>query len=114
MWVDLTEPSESEAAVLDQLGLPELVLEDMRDDRHLPKLERVEDALSLTVHGLDVRRLEEELRTVELDCAVRSDLLVTYHDGGADLGRRRRRRASTTAGSASTVRSCCCTASWTS
>ena len=81
VWVDLAAPDAAEAAVLDRLGLPELVMEDMREDRHMPKLERVEEALSLTVHGLDVRTLDEELRTVELDCALRVDLLVTYHEG---------------------------------
>lgn len=82
VWIDLTAPDEAEAAVLDRLDLPQLVLEDMRDDRHMPKLERVDGTLSLTVHGLDVRTLDEELRTVELDCTVHTDLLVTYHDGG--------------------------------
>lgn len=81
VWIDLADPTAAEAAVLDTLGLPELVLEDMRDDRHLPRLERVEGAVSLTVHGLDVEHLTEELRTVELDCAVQEDLLVTHHHG---------------------------------
>lgn len=82
VWVDLTEESSAEeAAVLDELRLPDLVIEDMRDDRHLPKVELVGDTLSLTVHGLDLRTLEQELTTLELDCALQQDLLVTYHEG---------------------------------
>ena len=80
LWIDLAAPDATEAAVLDRLDLPELMLEDMREDRHMPKLERAGEVLSLTVHGLDVRTLEEELRTTELDCVVRVDLLVTYHE----------------------------------
>lgn len=80
VWVDLAGSTAAEAALLEELGLPALVVEDMRDDRHLPKAELVGDTLSLTVHGLDVRNLDVELTTVELDCALREDLLVTYHD----------------------------------
>lgn len=79
IWVDLAEPTDDEAALLDQLGLPALVVEDMREDRHLPKVEQLEGTLSLTVHGLDIDSLDDEMVTVELDCAMRSDLLVTYH-----------------------------------
>ncbi len=86
VWVDLAEASlaeasDEEAALLHELRLPALVVEDMREDRHLPKVELVGDTLSLTVHGLDLRTLEQELTTVELDCALQADLLVTYHDG---------------------------------
>lgn len=82
VWVDVAaEGVTQETALLDQLRLPDLVIEDMRDDRHLPKVELVGNTLSLTVHGLDLRTLERELTTVELDCALQEDLLVTYHDG---------------------------------
>lgn len=80
VWVDLDRPSAVERAVLDRLELPALVVEDMRDDRHLPKVEVVEHTLSLTVHGLDVGSLGDEMLTVELDCAMRPGLLVTYHE----------------------------------
>lgn len=82
VWVDIAGPDAADGAALDVLGLPALVVEDMREDAHHPKIERAGDTLSLVVHGLDVRRLEDELRTVELDVALRDDLLVTYHDEG--------------------------------
>lgn len=82
VWVDLAEDGSAQVTeLLDELQLPALVIEDMRDDRHLPKVELVGDTLSLTVHGLDVRTLDQELTTIELDCALQEDLLVTYHDG---------------------------------
>jgi magnesium transporter len=82
VWVDLTAADLADTSLLYDLGLPDLVVEDMRDDRHLPKVEHVGELLSLTVHGLDVRSLEDEPRTLELDCALTADLLVTWHDGG--------------------------------
>ncbi len=82
VWLDLSGADPEDAALLDHLGLPELVVEDMRDDRHLPKVERAGATLSLTVHGLDVASLEGEPRTLELDCALTTDLLVTWHDPG--------------------------------
>lgn len=80
VWIDFSGADADEAAVLDALGLPALVVEDMREDRHLPKVATVAGTLSLTVHGLDVASLEGEPRTLELDCAVTGDLLVTWHD----------------------------------
>ncbi len=82
VWIDLSGPSQDDAAFLDELGLPELVIEDMRDDRHLPKVDKTGDTLSLTVHGLDVASLQDEPRTLELDCALTAELLVTWHDPG--------------------------------
>ena len=80
VWIDVVDPEPADAAALDELGLPTLVVEDMREDRHLPKVETVSSTLSLTVHGLDVASLESEPRTLELDCALTRDLLVTWHD----------------------------------
>lgn len=80
VWVDLAAADASDAVILEELGLPALVVEDMLEDRHLPKVETVGQTLSLTVHGLDVASLEGEARTLELDCAMTEDLLVTWHD----------------------------------
>ena len=80
LWVDLQEPTPDEAAILHRLGLPELVVEDMLEDRHLPKVEVIRGVLSLTVHGLDVSSLGDEPGTSELDVGMRTDLLVTHHE----------------------------------
>lgn len=78
-WVDVAEPGPAEDAVLEHLGVHPLAIEDMREDSHLPKLEAYGDELSLTVHGLHVDQVAEEVATVELDLSMRPWMLVSYH-----------------------------------
>lgn len=92
-WLDLSCPTHDEAAVLEQIGLHPLIIEDMRDDRHLPKVDVVDDQLNLTVHGLRIGRRDSmqphdvdskvrpaQLQTNELDIALVGRFLVTYHE----------------------------------
>lgn len=91
-WVDISHASGPEADVLDRLGVHPLIIEDMRDDRHLPKVEVIGDQVSLTVHGLhiggatradtadDTTDVEDELTTSELDIALVDRFLITYHE----------------------------------
>lgn len=78
-WVDLAAPEPQEEAVLDRLEVHPMAIEDMREDRHLPKLEAYGDELSLTVHGLWIDHMEQEVDTAELDVSMRPWLLVTFH-----------------------------------
>ncbi|MDX1621469.1 MAG: magnesium/cobalt transporter CorA [Nitriliruptorales bacterium] len=82
VWVDLAAPSADETTILvdPRLGLDPLVVEDMRDDRHLPKLDVLADQLSLTLHGIRLAQADIEVDTAELDIALKRDLLVTYHE----------------------------------
>ena len=80
-WVDVPVLDPADRAPLRSLGLPELAIEDLIDDRHQPKVDRVGDVVVLVVHGLDLDTLGDELRTVELDVVVADRLLVTCHDG---------------------------------
>lgn len=80
-WVDVPELDPADREPLRSLGLPELAVEDLIDDRHQPKVDRVGDVVVLVVHGLDLDTLGDELRTVELDLVVAERLLVTCHDG---------------------------------
>lgn len=82
VWIDLSAPTPEEAAILshDRIDLDPLTIEDMREDRHLPKLEELGDCLSLTVHGLALETAAVELGTHELDIALKEGLLVTYHE----------------------------------
>ncbi|MDX1658164.1 MAG: magnesium/cobalt transporter CorA [Nitriliruptorales bacterium] len=82
LWVDVATPSDEESALLThpRLGLDPAVIEDMRDDRHLPKLDVLDDQLSLTIHGVKLEQAALEVDTVELDVALKRDLLVTYHE----------------------------------
>lgn len=79
LWIDLSAPDAAEDALLDRLDVHPMVVEDMREDRHLPKLEVHGDELALTVHGLRIDHMAEEVATVELDISLRGRVLVTYH-----------------------------------
>lgn len=80
LWVDLAAPTDEEERVLDELGIHPLTVEDMRDDRHLPKSEAFGQMLALTVHGIHLEAADVEIATVELDLAVTRDLVVTFHE----------------------------------
>lgn len=80
LWVDITEPEEHEKQALEVLGVHPLAIEDMSEDRHLPKLEVYhEQELSLTVHSLWIDHAAEEVETIELDISMRPGVLITYH-----------------------------------
>lgn len=91
-WVDVSSPTHQEAQILDLIGLHPLIVEDMRDDSHLPKVEVVGEQLILVVHGLPIsdndRSLADSGRTAmqfathELDVAMADRFLVTYHEDG--------------------------------
>lgn len=85
LWFDLSAPTDDEADLLPELGLHPLVVEDMRDDRHLPKVEVIDGQLSLTVHGLRIGDRDDgdpadEVATTELDIALVGRFLVTWHE----------------------------------
>ena len=98
VWVDLSEPTAEEAAILESasLSLDPLTIEDMRDDRHMPKVDIHPEELSLTVHGVALAAADQELDTLELDIAVKPGLLVSYHEqelaAVTEVGRRLDRR----------------------
>lgn len=79
LWIDISAPDAAEDELLDRLDVHPMVVEDMREDRHLPKLEVHGDELALTVHGLRIDRMAEEVDTVELDISLRRGVLLTYH-----------------------------------
>jgi magnesium transporter len=81
VWVDLAAPTDAEEGILVELGIHPLVIEDMREDQHLPKLDVFGDELALTVHGLAIDAASDDVTTVELDIVLRADLLVTFHEG---------------------------------
>lgn len=81
LWVDLDAPTDEEETILHELGLHAMAIEDMREDRHLPKLEAYTGGeIALVAHGLRVDTAAEELQTVEIDVWLERDLLVTFHE----------------------------------
>lgn len=79
-WVDVSRPTTSEEQVLVQLGVHALIEEDMREDRHLPKVELSGDQLLMVVHALRVDEDgDQEVATSEIDVLMGPRLLVTWH-----------------------------------
>ncbi len=81
VWIDLGEATDDEVEVLEhpEVALEPMIVEDFVDDRHLPKVEVVGDWLSLTVHGIRLEQAGVEIDTFELDVAMRTDMLITFH-----------------------------------
>jgi magnesium transporter len=82
VWIDLAGSTQEESDLLhdERLALDPLVVEDMLEDRHLPKVEAYGDQIGLTVHGLSLEEMDE-VTTMELDVAIKERLLVTFHVG---------------------------------
>ncbi|GEM_PF-596367 len=80
-WVDIEIGEESEAvlALGERLGFDPLTVRDAVDDLDYPKVDDFGDHLFVVLHGL----IEEkgQVATVELDCFLRSGVLVTMHYG---------------------------------
>ncbi len=97
-WVDVLDdggPEPELDELLPRLGVDPMFVEDMRDDRHLPKVELIDDQLLLVVHALRLSgdrepRLAGDVEagdgrgvssvvTGELDVLLAPRLLVTWH-----------------------------------
>lgn len=81
LWVDLDAPTPDEVLVLEHpaLAIDPLVLEDLVEDEHLPKVDVFGDELLLTVHAMALEGALQELDTHELDIVIRPGLLLTHH-----------------------------------
>lgn len=81
VWLDLTEPTAEEEAVLDHpaLAIDPLAKEDIVEDVHLPKLDAYADHALLTVHALEIETSTVELTTIELDLVIGKRYLITHH-----------------------------------
>lgn len=82
VWIDLEAPTDEEERVLLDVAvdLDPMIIEDMREDEHLPKLDVYRDQIMLTVHGLEIERSLDETTTIEVDIAMKESLLVTFHE----------------------------------
>jgi magnesium transporter len=81
LWVDLTNPSESEGRVLaDYFHFHELSIEDALGEVLQPKIEAYDGYLYIVLHGIDFRQSEHEFATHEVDFFLSSTFLVTVHD----------------------------------
>jgi magnesium transporter len=79
IWVDLLSPTAEDFAVLTgEFGFHPLAIEDAVKRHQRPKIDFYEGYLFITFYAL--RKLESEIRPVELDMFVGKDFLVTIHD----------------------------------
>ena len=76
-WIDHAVADDGLAALAVEHGLAAAAVEDVMDVEQLPKFEQTEDHLFVILHGLSLDG--ERLDTVEVDCYVSDDLLLTLH-----------------------------------
>ncbi|MEZ5246671.1 MAG: magnesium transporter CorA family protein [Acidimicrobiales bacterium] len=80
VWVDLVSEDAGEIGALgEQFSFDPAAVEDILDIEHLPKFDDFDDHLFIVLHALTTDG--DRLDTIEVDCFVRSDLLVTVRRG---------------------------------
>ncbi len=77
IWIDHPVTAEGLSALAVEHGLAAAAVEDVMDVEQLPKFEQTEGRLFVILHGLSLDG--ERLDTVEIDCFVGDDLLLTLH-----------------------------------
>jgi magnesium transporter len=81
VWVDFCRPSRQELdALVPELGLHPLAIEDAMEPHQRPKLDRYSSHLFLSCHALSLDAGEAELRETELDIFIGTRWLVTVRD----------------------------------
>jgi magnesium transporter len=79
VWVDLSEPSESDVRLLSTaFAIDPLSIQDMLDVTLFPKVDHHADYLFVVLHGVGVEP-SDRVGTLELDLVVGRDFLVTAH-----------------------------------
>lgn len=76
IWLDLNEPSEDEAKILETyFKFHPLTIDDATVVQQRPKFKQYEDYQFIVFHALDLKTLESE----EIDIFIGEDYIVTYH-----------------------------------
>jgi len=76
-WIDHAVTTEGLTALAAEHGLAPAAVEDVMDVEQLPKFEQTENHLFVILHGLSLDG--ERLDTIEIDCFVSDDHLLTLH-----------------------------------
>ena|GEM_PF-35431 len=84
LWVDLTEPEGDEHVLLRRMGLHPLVVDDLFDQTHDPKVDVYPDYVFAVVHGLDLDAVHLEFSTHELDVVLGRGWLITHAERTLD------------------------------
>lgn len=78
LWLDLEAATEDEFRILDdRFGLDPFVIQECIEVNDRPKLERFRDYIFLILHAPDMRRVEEGVKTSELNVVLMRDVLIT-------------------------------------
>ncbi|WP_394850739.1 magnesium/cobalt transporter CorA [Pendulispora brunnea] len=95
LWIDLGESDKTkDRAAVDELltgefNLHPLVLEDIWEDRALPKIEDFEAYLYVLVHGVRMRadkNVHAEIELLEVDIVIGQNWVITHHHGAECIG----------------------------
>jgi magnesium transporter len=83
-WLDLDDDDEAMRTVLlRDLKLHPLAVEDIFQERPIPKVEDYGDYLYVVVHGISCEHDDpEDLRTLEVDLVISPRWVVSHHHGG--------------------------------
>lgn len=80
LWLDLEDPPEEEFGLLKALfDFHPLALEDCQRHMHHPKIDDYDDYLFIIMHAARWSADDKKLQTVELDCFLGPQVVVTYH-----------------------------------
>ncbi len=80
IWVDMEVPTEADDRVLlDIFKFHPLTVEDCRENRHYPKIEEFPGYLYFIVHGVRADTSPDHFNTIELDCFLGHNYVITYH-----------------------------------
>jgi magnesium transporter len=77
IWIDLQQPSSDADALLAELHIHPLTIEDIWCERGAPKLEDYDDYLYLIVHGVHGTS-GEKLELIELDVVIGKTFVITH------------------------------------
>jgi magnesium transporter len=84
LWVDLSSPTDDEAAILSDLfHFHPLSVEDARSALQFPKIEPYPGYLYLVLHGIDLKKGQTQFATRDIDFFLGRNYLVTVHDGSS-------------------------------
>lgn len=80
IWVDLEAPTDEEIqlVLVDMFGFHPVAVDECVTESAQPKVEDYEDYLFLTMHGVTFSK-ENSFQTMELNCFLGRDYLVTFH-----------------------------------
>lgn len=81
LWIDIVDPDEDDIALLcsDPLAIDPLVVEDLVEDVHLPKVDVYPDLVLVVAHALTPGGLRRSVKTDEIDIVLGASYVLSFH-----------------------------------